>query len=448
MKTPETPFLLDFFSTLNARGVRYAVMRNSATLPESLGGSDLDLFATDDEAARQIQEIAAEIAAKYHGGYTVKYTVEATISCLGGRHDDGTWWGVHIDIFPGLMYFGIPYMDANLAFEERVLEKGAFYRLGNLSDIASFIKEIMPNRRTKKDYYPTARAAYAADPARAKAAMLGCYGARGWAIVEKLLSSPCSDAEIYRDSKRLVRALWWRQIAGLHWWSLFCIKVRNVRQRYGRLFKYPGYCVAFLGTDGSGKSTLIEKVTPVLYQMMHHPVEYRHLRPGLLPSLARLSGKPAMEGPVTNPHGGKTAGWISSLVRFFYYYVDYTLGYYLKIFPWLVKRPTLVICDRYYYEYMIDPKRCAVKLPPGFARFFSWFIPKPDLILCLGGDPEKIYVRKPETSLDEVKRQVAALQGFCRRTKRAEWIDTTTSIEASYDAIMSAIENRMAARYK
>ena len=447
MTTPETPFLLDFFKALRERNVKYAVMRNSETLPESLGGSDLDLFAADDEAVKQIEEIAAEVAGKYNGGFTVKYTVEATISCLGGRHSDGTWWGVHIDIFPGLMYFGIPYMDSRPVYEERVLERGSFYRLGGLSDVASFIKEIMPNRRTKKDYYPRARAAYAKNREGTKAAMSGCYGTSGWAIVEKLLTSECSGQEISRDSKRLVWALWWMQISRFHWLSLARIKVRNVWQRYKRLFKYPGFCVAVLGTDGSGKSTLIEKMTPVLYQMMHHPVEYRHLRPGLLPSLARLLGKPTREGPVTDPHGGIPSGYLMSLVRFFYYYIDYTLGYFLKIFPWLVKRPTFVICDRYYYEYMIDPRRCAVKLLPGFARFFSWFIPKPDLILCLGGNPEKIYARKPETSIAEVSRQVAALRDFCDRNNRTVWIDTTTSLEDSYDAAMEAIETKMRRRY-
>jgi hypothetical protein len=97
---------------------------------------------------------------------------------------------------------------------------------------------------------------------------------------------------------------------------------------------------------------------------------------------------------------------------------------------------------------MIDPKRCAVKLPPGLARFFSWFIPKPDLILCLGGDPEKIYARKPETSLEEVRRQVVALKKFCDGNRRAVWIDTTKSIEESYDAAMSAIEEKMRKRYE
>lgn len=453
MKTAETPFLTAFFAALKERDVRYAVLRNSDTLPESLGGSDLDLFVDGEVEVARVLTLADEIAKKHNGGCTVKYTVEATVTCWGGRNEDGSWWGVHIDLFPGFMYFGIPYMDSVLAYEERVIEKGAFYRLDRLSDIASFLKEIMPNRRTKKDYYPRARAAYAANPERAKAAMIGCYGSAGWQIVERLLANECSDAEIYRDSKLLVRALWMKQIRKFYWWNLLKIKLRNLRQRYRRLFKYPGFCVVFLGTDGSGKTTLIEKVAPMLYQMMHHPVEYRHLRPGLLPPLARLAGKSKMEGPVTNPHGGKPAGWIGSLARFFYYYIDYTIGYYPRIFRWLVKRPTMVILDRYYYEYMIDPRRCAVRLLPGFAWFFSWFIPKPDLILCLGGDPEKIYARKPETSLKEVTRQIVALRDFCRRGHRVlktnrVWIDTTVGIEESVDAIMTAIENQMRRRYE
>ena len=89
-----------------------------------------------------------------------------------------------------------------------------------------------------------------------------------------------------------------------------------------------------------------------------------------------------------------------------------------------------------------------MRLPPGFARFFSWFIPRPDLILCLGGDPEKIYARKPETSLEEVRRQVAALRKFCDGNPRAVWIDTTTSLESSVDAALSAILARLRARVR
>ena len=182
--------------------------------------------------------------------------------------------------------------------------------------------------------------------------------------------------------------------------------------------------------------------------MMHSSVEYRHLRPGLLPSLARLMGKPVKDGPTTDPHGGRPSGYCMSLVRFFYYYIDYTLGYFVKIFPYLVKRPTFVVCDRYYYEYIIDPRRCAVKFPSGMAHFFSLFIPKPDLILCLGGDPEKIYARKPETSLEEVRRQVGELRKFCEGNKRCVWIDTTVNVDDSADTALSSIMGRMYARLK
>jgi N-acylglucosamine 2-epimerase len=57
-----------------------------------------------------------------------------------------------------------------------------------------------------------------------------------------------------------------------------------------------------------------------------------------------------------------------------------------------------------------------------------FFAPAPDLILCLGGDPEKIYAGKPETSLEEVQRQMSALKKFCADNHKAVWIDTTKSV--------------------
>lgn len=444
--SPESCFLETLFKELNNSGVLYAVMRNSETLPYSLGGSDLDLLSKGDQEAKKIEHIVRRVVRECGGEITVRYKVEATILCAVGRYDDGPWWGVHIDIFPGLMYFGLPYMLTDSVFLERIFEKSSFYRCGHLSDVASFTKEILHNGKTKKSYYPMARSAYSSDPSGVRAAMGSCFGDRGWRTIEQLLSNEQSTDVVYRSSRKLVRSLTFQMIASGRFFQFVIVKLRNIYRRARRVLVPPGYSVAFLGTDGSGKSTIIESITPVLESMMHAKVHYEHLRPNLLPALAQLAGKPKKIGPTINPHGGKQSGLFSSLLRFFYYYIDYTFGYWIKIHPILVKRATMVVFDRYYYEYMIDQKRCAVRLLPGFARFFSWFIPKPDLILCLGGDPEKIYARKPETSLEEVTRQVNELKSFCSGNRRAVWIDTTCGIDESRDAALNAIMERMANR--
>jgi len=59
-KTPEAVLLHSLFRQLSHRNVRYAVMRNHEALPESAGGSDLDLMVhpADGEAAGAAIEAA------------------------------------------------------------------------------------------------------------------------------------------------------------------------------------------------------------------------------------------------------------------------------------------------------------------------------------------------------------------------------------------------------
>jgi hypothetical protein len=77
----------------------------------------------------------------------------------------------------------------------------------------------------------------------------------------------------------------------------------------------------------------------------------------------------------------------------------------------------------------------------------GWFVPSPDLILCLGGSPQKIYARKPETSLEEVAHQVNVLKDFCDKRKNAVWIDTTVKPEQSIDEAMNTITTVLKKRF-
>jgi hypothetical protein len=66
----------------------------------------------------------------------------------------------------------------------------------------------------------------------------------------------------------------------------------------------------------------------------------------------------------------------------------------------------------------------------------------------LGGQPEIIYNRKPETTLHEVSRQITILKRFCESRKNAVWIDTDISIEESVHKAMYAIHNKLSKRFK
>jgi hypothetical protein len=128
--------------------------------------------------------------------------------------------------------------------------------------------------------------------------------------------------------------------------------------------------------------------------------------------------------------------------------IDYTMGYWVKVFPKKAFKSVVWIFDRYYYDYLIDPKRARIKLPNWVFKVGLYLIPEPDLIICLGADSTVIHNRKPELSLDEVERQVMELTEFCHKHKRAVWVDTDSSIEQSVQNTMFAISKMMEKRFE
>ena len=208
--------------------------------------------------------------------------------------------------------------------------------------------------------------------------------------------------------------------------------------------------IAFTGTDGSGKSTVINRLTPLLEKMNPSGVHYEHLRPNWLPPLSRYSGGPQKEAeePVLSPHEKTPSGLVGSLFRLSYYSLDYLFGYWFKIRPIAKKGGKICLFDRYFHDIVIDPRRLRISLPNRLIGVFFSMVPSPDLIICLGADAELIYARKPETSLEEVRRQVAGLKELSERESRAAWIDTGQSPEDTIEQVVDAIRTSMQMQHK
>ena len=71
---------------------------------------------------------------------------------------------------------------------------------------------------------------------------------------------------------------------------------------------------------------------------------------------------------------------------------------------------TMVLSDRYYDDLLVDPVRYRYGAPLWLARFVFKFMPRPDRVIVLTGDPEIIHARKKEVTMDELCRQIDAYQ--------------------------------------
>ncbi len=398
-------FLTSFFSRMNEERIDYFVYGSYLSLPDDTGGSDIDMIVSESDFPK-VRKI-------------IKYITDGTGVSLVSFYANANakfyrflffpkLFGVQIDIFyKGLCYKGIEYYPMSLMCK-RIID----YRGIKVLDIkkgyyVDYIKEILHLGKAKEKYLKAFLLEVSSDKVYYKQELTELYGLETAELVFDNLTEEKQKTIQKKLQKLLEKSVLHGKKIRSFWLNLTL---------YKRLCgKRPGYVIVVEGTDGSGKSFIINNITPILNEAFHNGVVYNHLRPNAIPDLGVVLGKKKKEEGVvvcTDPHGQKQSGLIGSIVRWGYYMIDYTLGYLKKVWPLIHTKSKVYIFDRYYYEFYLDQKRSRTNLPLWVVRLGELFLPKPDLILCLGGDPKKIYARKPETSLEEVERQTNMLKNF------------------------------------
>lgn len=192
-------------------------------------------------------------------------------------------------------------------------------------------------------------------------------------------------------------------------------KLFSLGRRAINRIRYPvGMTFAFLGVDGSGKSSLaraLMRSAAVIFPAQ----DFFYWRPSFLkqPGIAfGLRDSSPLDGN-PDPHGHSPENLFRSLLRFLYYLIDFTFGYLVKVWPLKVKKH-LCVFDRYYYDAIIDSFRYNFSLPRWLLRLPILFIPKPDVTIVLDLSVEELLRRKKELPDNELRRQRAAFLSLAR----------------------------------
>lgn len=432
-------FITNFFSLLNKKSIDYFVMGEYDSLPSDANGTDIDIIILNEN----FPEIIKFIKEWAKGKAIIAAETYNTSGKFKRFRFLGESWGVQIDLFDnGVFFNGIPYYDMKY-LKNHVIKHNDIYVLEKTKGYSvGYFKEIVHKAKAKGKYREAVVTLLSAPSNSLKEEIVGQYGQEAFDLVIYNLSVDGLNEIGSKLQTLLTRKIQKKNVTQIN-------KLLKVKRLFN---KNCGYSIAVLGTDGSGKSTIINAITPWLEEAFHGGVRYNHLRPNFMPDMAVLMGKrkKPKEGEyivVSDPHSKKQSGFVGSLVRWGYYLIDYTIGYFKVVWLRIKTHSDVFIFDRYYYDYYIDQKRSRTNLPNWIIRLGECLVPTPDIILCLGGDPEKIYNRKPETSLQEVKRQTKALTEFCNTRRNAVWIDTTLTPEESIREAKKAIFNMMSKRF-
>lgn len=201
-----------------------------------------------------------------------------------------------------------------------------------------------------------------------------------------------------------------------------------------------GIMVVFEGTDGSGKTTVINGLKEYNTDLFNGECVYYHWRPGFIKKEGRSGGA------VTEPHAKPAYGTLKSFAKFMFFNIDYVIGYFFNVKQEL-KNNRMVVFDRYYYDYYMDKLRYRLKISNRTLDIFLRIIPKPDATFLLLADPDVLYQRKKEMSLAEIQRQCNALRIMEDKVHNAWIIDVNepanTVIKKVADIIREVYEKKM-----
>lgn len=208
-------------------------------------------------------------------------------------------------------------------------------------------------------------------------------------------------------------------------------KVRIIK----RVLFPTGISIAFLGPDGSGKTTIINGL--VNSNLPFRQTNYFHLKP--------IENTEKKITVTTDPHKYKPYSKLKSLVKLCYFFFQYNLGWLKSIVPLRV-RSSLVIFDRYYDDLIADNKRYRYGGGIFLAKFFRLFIKKPALYFILVTDAATIYKRKQEVTFSELENQVKKYKDFAD-TKRYFEIDVSKTPDLIIKDVYSILMKKMYERY-
>lgn len=432
--------LADAVSELEREDIPFVFLRGHRTFPVVPVGSDVDIALGRGEVRRFERRL--ETACERHAVVVRERFVAGSLRQyhLHARSAPGRHAFLSIDVHTAEAHFGIPFLQAEELIGDERDARGLRVPAPHAGAWVDFLGPYLSGGVVRADYAARLRRALATDGDAARALGARLFGravaaALGSALERDDRDALCALALRSRRAlvTRCLRRAPLRSIAGLAafaWGTRVC-----------PLLRPRGLMVAFLGTDGSGKSTLVQETARVLGPAFRAEADVWHLRPGLLPQLDRVVhlGR-ATQGPTdwAVPHRAPPSGRLLSNLRVAWYALDYWIGYLVRILP-RRRRRRVVLFDRYFYDYLVDPLRFRVRPGTWLVRALAPLVPRPDAVIVLSADVDTIRVRKRELERAECARQIQAYEALAAAGGRFHLVRTDGSPREAVGSILDAL---------
>lgn len=437
-----TSYSKDFFQNLieglKKTNIKYAIIGDYKNLPESVG-HDIDIWTDEVPAFRKV--LFESIMAT---GHRVLIDNKTANGCNVAfyRRDGETITLMKIDVLIDTSWIIVPLVDKN-SMSANVTTYNGFSIANKESEaVMHFLYPMFQWGKIKKDVY--------------KADILDCYMApvfqdtftKLWGlrtaknVLDKIAEEKWEEIEQMMPSlrkKALFKAFFRSGTYSKIWNNLRCVLSRKLHPS--------GYCLAFCGLDGAGKTTIIDELNEMFTNLLKSKkVFYGYWRPFAIPEIRELFGREnskahvdreAQKGVTIAEPDKKASGKLASFIKFIYYWLDYMLAN--RKYGSIRERGGMVFFDRHYIDTIVFPLRFGLDIPRWIMQLLYHFIPKADYTFFLYCTPEEIRKRKEEFTIDEIKQQTANYMTAGEKIKNFVPIETNKTISIEIDEILSHI---------
>lgn len=328
-------------------------------------------------------------------------------------------WGA-VDLLDALQWRGAPYLSAESVRRDAIVDERGVRAVSPLHEaVVCLLESLLWGGFYPKRYAGQVRAAARQDPAGFLALLVEALGEAGSELVDAASGDDHTRAEALVP--RLRRALWWRAFRRAPW-PVAAGAWAHVRREVGLRLRPPVPWFAVLGPDGSGKSSVLAALEAQLPPSLGGVAMF-HWRPGVVRP-DRGDG-----GPVTDPHGKPARGPVASVAKLGLLWLDWQLGYWLRIVH-LRAKERIVVFDRCYLDLLVDPRRYRYGAGAALARAVGSTFPQPDVLVLLDAPPEVLRARKTEVTLEETVRQRTAYAEAVRSARGGVVVDAAQPLAA------------------
>jgi thymidylate kinase len=229
--------------------------------------------------------------------------------------------------------------------------------------------------------------------------------------------------------------------------QLFIEFMANILERTQRLQQQPNprpgrFCV-LVGLDGAGKTTLarhlagLASAEPALTGL-----RYFHWLPGWRKSFTCPLPEPGNQPRKPRRAGGFVQAALS-ILRLGRNLVRARLAWWLRLRSFR-DRGYLVLVDRYFYNYYLDPVSVKYYGPRAVLDRLSRWFPQPEIVITLSAPPEVLLQRKQELTAAEMREQAAALEQLKFPTAHVIAADARQPADVVAQRVMAELRKIMA----